>query len=430
MAELSKRQDKKLIYGIPQFEFLIIVIVHICALLTFINNSAINTVAGLIAIGATCLLLFNPHLYLLLPVYMIFYEQIVPISGLVGYRIYTLVVIASCLKVKISVKNIAILLFLLAYTFYSIYPYAPGRVPMCVINFLFLVLYFEKYMKDKKNYMNFFGFFIFSVVLSAIYGLFRSTGMASQMMVDGKYIEYNRFLATFNDPNYLGLMFNVAIFANLCLGFFKHKRGMAALIICYVALLATLSITAILVNIVCLLFYFVVVKKTNLLIIPITLVILIVVVFGYKYALKNDLGFVTDFAYRIYERIAELEEGNLSTVTSGRNKIVNKNLSIFANENWIKQLLGGNYLTSIGRDKSKFSMVSHNEFVDNLLVFGIIGTVFYWIYFVQNIRATLKKVEGNSGMKWTIIMMKIIYLIYCFSLTIFPDIRLLFLFFL
>lgn len=427
--------EKKRIFGIPQYEFTLLLIVHICALFTFVSTPAVRMCLGFVAIGCTCLLAFNPYLYLLLPVYMIFYEQIVPIGGLVGYRIYTLIVITSCIfekKSKITFKNVLMWLFLMGYTFFVIYPHKQTLLVMCLINFTFLILYFDNYLKYPENYKKFFGFFVLAIVFSAAYGLFSPEQVveSSMLEVDGKYVEYGRFLATFNDPNYLGLMFNIAIFSNICLGYTKTKMGKLALAICYISLLATLSITAIIVNIIGLVFYFVVVKNLNPIVIPLMAITVIAFVGIYNYSLENDMGFVTGFSYRIEGKLNAFENRDMDAVTTNRTALSKKNLNYFFEQNVVKVLFGGNFISSIGLDDSKFKTLSHNELVDNLLFFGVVGTIIYWLYFYVRMRQVLSKTHQENNVRYAIIMVKLLYLVYCFTLTIFPDIRLMFLFFL
>ncbi|MBO5099151.1 MAG: hypothetical protein J6C16_03185 [Clostridia bacterium] len=433
MKNQVQMNEKKLIFGIPEYEFVLLLIVHICALFTFIGNSTVHTIVGIVAIGCTCLLAFNQYLYLLLPVYMIFYEQLVPFGGFVGYRIYTFVVIVSCIftkNTKVSFKSILFFLFLMLYTFGIVYVKDKNATVMYVINFLFLALYSENYLKEGINYKQFFAFMALSAVLSAAYGLFGgNANVGNVMLIDGEYIEYTRFLATFNDPNYLGLIFNVIIFALLCIKYENKFLRIGAITVCYIALLATLSVTAIIVNLGFLAIYFVFVKKLNPVVLPIMLIIVVIIVNMYNYALSNDMGFITNFAYRIDAKIEALNEGDIDATTTDRTELSRNNLEKFSEKSIFGMLFGGSYITSTGKEKTIFKEVSHNEFVDNLLFFGIIGAILFWSYFIARFRKATMIVKNDTEIKKAVIFAKVIYIAYCFTLTIFPDIRLMFLFF-
>ena len=150
----------------------------------------------------------------------------------------------------------------------------------------------------------------------------------------------------------------------------------------------------------------------------------------YVYAIKNDIGFITRLAYRIHEKLLAYSGGDLANFTSGRTNNITRNSAQFLSKPLFGILFGGSYITSIGLDKTLFRAASHNEFADNLLFFGLVGTVVFWTYFVVNTIGTIRKIKSDKGVYWAIVISKIVYLCYCMTLTIFPDIRLLFLFFL
>ena len=87
--------------------------------------------------------------------------------------------------------------------------------------------------------------------------------MVSGNTIGGEY-EYTRFNATFEDPNYMGFFFTIAIFALVTLRLFDKKVRYVLIVVLYAMLITSLSVTAIVVNIAVWLFYLVIMKKLKI----------------------------------------------------------------------------------------------------------------------------------------------------------------------
>ena len=141
----------------------------------------------------------------------------------------------------------------------------------------------------------------------------------------------------------------------------------------------------------------------------------------YNLGNKNEVPILTDVTHRIESKLVERSDNNLSGFTSKRSELWIDHLNIYWNQPVCKILFGGNLTTSYGFDKSLFYGVAHQELIDMLLNFGILGTFIFMSFYVFN---SVKKLRNYFKYKaeedLLIVMIKYVWLFYAFSLTMFP----------
>lgn len=99
------------------------------------------------------------------------------------------------------------------------------------------------------------------------------------------------------------------------------------------------------------------------------------------------------------ERFASLEDDG----GSGRDVIFNKALGIFYNSDFLTQLFGQGYMAVIKR----IGFSAHNDFIEILVDFGIIGLIFY-LTFILKLIITIKKQISKKNVYASIMLFSLV----------------------
>ena len=189
----------------------------------------------------------------------------------------------------------------------------------------------------------------------------------------------------------------------------------------YIALIATLSITALICNIVGILVYLVLAKKINIATIIIVIVMIPASIFTYHYALQHPITGITDAAYKVESKLIDLQGRNLGSLTTNRSDIWEEHFNIYKQQSTVKMLFGGNLVNCYIRDESRFSMVSHQDFLDMLLNLGLVGMLIMLSFYLINTKNTfLRFLKYRREQDILVLLIKFIWLFYALSLTMFP----------
>jgi len=222
----------------------------------------------------------------------------------------------------------------------------------------------------------------------------------------------------------MGFFFTIAVFSTISLKLFPKVWRFVIVIALYVMMMASLSMTAILVNIVMWLFYLLITKKIKPMSIVAIIVVLLVLVSLYSYGLENpETAVLGDLSARIEEKLESLESGDISDVTTGRSSLSKRNLEYYLSQSVFKMLFGG---TSVNARyvHPDLRAASHNEYIDLLLNVGIVGALIMIGYFLYSYWQPVKRflsVRKDSDL--CIVMIKTVWLFYSFTLTMFIDFR-------
>ena len=107
-----------------------------------------------------------------------------------------------------------------------------------------------KITEDKERYRSFFETYGYVAIIAFFTGILG--GFSVEQTSDSNYLyQFVRLLATFEDPNYMGFFYNIAIFAIVTMQLYKSKfiRNVMVVIL-HIMLAASVSITAVLLNII------------------------------------------------------------------------------------------------------------------------------------------------------------------------------------
>ena len=189
-------------------------------------------------------------------------------------------------------------------------------------------------------------------------------------------------------------------------------------------LFASLSITAIVANLLLWVFYLLVMKKLK----PIGFITIIVIFAGivalYIWGLRNpNVPVLGDLVARIDEKLVSLSVGDMSDVTTGRTTLAKQNFEFYLSQSILTIIFGG-ISVNCRHVHPALSQVSHNEFVDLLLNVGIVGAVIMVGFFLVSYFSYVKKYyRSKESHDLCIVMIKTIWLLYAVALTTFLDFK-------
>lgn len=406
--------------------FVILVLV-VCSALSGIFPQPLLSVV----IVLTCVvLLLRDELYLVYP-FILFYNQFYGIVfGLSIQRIVSLLIIALVIIRILQGKRVRlkkdVILPVVVYILYALLVMSSYNMRSAIFSILdviscvlLITLYF---IDNNENVRRFFSIYIY-VCFIALW-----TGLVTENIMS--YGNLNRFLATFEDPNYTGFFYTVAVFAVVCLELFKPWARIVTVVVLYATVFMSLSMTAILVNIILWVIYLVLTKKINIKTIIFCICIILIMVHMYIYGVNYpETPVLGSLSGRIEEKILEWTYGNVSSFTTGRSDMVQEHIKYFLNLPLENMLFGG-VMVNTSYIQTNFRSVAHNEYVDMLLNVGILGTSILLGYFSRKIILYYKKYKIIGDIQYLgFVMLKVIWMIYVISLTVFMDDRFMFLFF-
>lgn len=402
-----------------------LIILCILGTLAFLYSSIAPFAAVL-----SCLVLVNAYnkgfYYILLPPLIIFYEFLVLPGGLSVLRIYSIIYLLSFLR-NFPLPNRRRMCYLIVSFLYLILMFAVGylsirRIMFLFVDLLFMALYCDEMMNDETK-LTYFGYgLVISTVVSCVAGIISSSNETASVYLNGTWVSNNRLIATFSDSNYLSLFINASIFMILTNTRIKSKITRAfVLALLYFLLIATASMTGIIINLICILVFLFLSHRINLKTVFIIAGISCVVLIVYNnIILKYDIPYVSDFLVRLQSKSEA--SSDLDSLTSERSYYWSTHWEYFKNQGFMKQLFGGNLINAADVDGSIFSKVSHQEYLDILLCVGVFGFALIMIpNVVHTINLAISAYKEKDTVSVSAAMLKMIYFGYGVALTMFLD---------
>ncbi len=396
----------------------------IAAMLVFtIATGFVNQTFLSLGIVVCCAALFLlDRLCLAFPFMLFYYEFYGLILGVSVFRIFTLMLVLSVVfkyaeRYRIKNKHFAVLV---VYAIYLIVVMMPQGIDAALYILLDIICCFilVAELEDNERLIKKI-FEIYTLVCLSSY----LTGIISGNKIEGEYI-YTRFNATFEDPNYMGFFFTIAVFSVVTLKLFDKRIRYLLVIALYAMMMTSLSITAILVNLILWLIYFIVAKKIKMKFIIIGIGVVALLIGLYNFGLENpDTSVLGELSARIEEKLASLNEGDIGDVTTGRSDLAKEHLEYYFNSSIINIIFGGipsntRYL------HPDFDLAAHNEYVDMLLNVGVVGSFIMFGYFFLKYFTHLRNYSVTKDTKSLfVIMVKSVWLCYAMTLTMFLDFR-------
>lgn len=398
---------------------LIVMAMVICSALTGIVSQSILS----IFIVLFCFeLLVLDKLYLAYPFILFYNEYYGLVFGLSVQRIFSVMILAlffiNIIKKHTVRVNKRIFMPLLVYVLYAqlvITQYGMSDAIFTIVDVItcLLIIIFYLY-KNTENLQRFFRVYVVVCLVAILTGI-----LSSNFYLQGTM---ERFRATFEDPNYMGFFYTVSIFAMISLKLFKPVVRWILVVVFYATIMASVSMTAVVVNIVLWLIYLLLIEKISWKTIIISLTIIFVVQFLYGYGIDNPntpiLGTVCE---RIDEKIGNFIQGDMSAITTGRTDMTQEHLQYFWSLSIFNVIFGGipvntSYISPV------FRSVAHNEYVDMLLNVGIVGTFILLGYLIAKVFSYYKKYRKTGETYYLcLLMLNSIWIFYGLSLTMFID---------
>lgn len=419
---------------LTKIEILLLFILYSCLLLTGVINQII---LSFIIIIISSILVFRNKAHYVFPTMIFYYSQLGIVLGFSVFRIFTFVFIIYLLikkekKIFINRGDFIVLIVYFLYCLLTLANYNLRNGLFALFDVICLIILSRNYLNNENKLKEFFTQYVLVAVIAFITGIITHNVMDTTQHIGGDYIDMVRYMATFNDPNYMGFFYTIAIFSMICLKTFKKTVRFVLIITLYVMLFSTISVTAIIGNIILWIIYIILVKKINFKFIIGLFIGIILIVFIYNYSLQNEVPLLTNLFLRISLKIEELLAGNMDGFTTERSSLSSLHYNYFLAQNAFKMLFGGNLANSIVIDlPSLGNSAAHNEYIDLLLNVGIIGTIVLISYPILRVVISLIKFNrSNKRQDLIILLVKLIWFYYAATLTLFLDVRFIIFYFL
>jgi len=379
------------------------------------------------------------NVFLAYPIVVFYYIQLDKLFGVSVFRIFTLLLVFSLLlyRKRFPFKEQSYLFPFAVYILYLALTLSFHNVRTAVffafdLVVVFLMIFIQ--LRDKDKLRAFFTIFVLTALVAFFTGLLIGVETDSFLKNDGTSVD--RLMATFNDPNYMGFFYSVAVFATVTLKLFTKRWRSIIVIALYIMMLTSLSMTAIIGNLLFWMIYLILFKKQkrkNYRIILGGILALILIVALYFIGLWYDnIPVLSNLSTRIEEKLLALTTNDLNSFTTNRLNLTKRTLDFFMSQTSVFRILFGGYLANaLVVDMPYGNIVAHNDYVDLLVNVGVIGTAILVIFLVGRTVSFYRKwCKSKESCDAFGFMTKIIWLFYAFTLTLFGEVRFLLFFFL
>ncbi len=257
-------------------------------------------------------------------------------------------------------------------------------------------------------------------------GLVAFTSALSSVIFGGiKYhsteygIRYGVAGAGVGDPNFSGIYLVAGLTIILQTKFLKWYVKLPMLIIFFLAISKTMSMTAFLLLILILVAYLIIDKPPEKAFLISIICILIVGTFLFIYEVIPgfEISAVEAYKERLTDKFTELESGSITSFTTGRSYLLSEYWQDFKQQYPMKILFGGNKILLDGVVYSGDELVSHNTFIDLLRRYGLIVTTIMIVIIIVNFLKSLKIYYDTKDDK-KLCLLKILYIAAAFTVTI------------
>ncbi len=396
-----------------------------CALLTGIVP---QTLLSFVALAASALLLTTNKVYLAFPIMIFYYEAFGTIAGMSVYRYYSIIFLASaiisCKGILLKRRQSLVFLVYVLYTIIVAIPINMRRGIFVIVDIVCVLMLINSFLDTEDKLKSFFKTYVYTALCAYVTGNVINATKQIDQFIDGEVVEIVRNYATFEDPNYAGFFYTIAIFSLITLKLFNPKVRAVLVVALYITIFTTLSITAILLNFAFWMIYLLVFRKLKPAAIVAIVLVVVILIGLYSYGLANpDTPVLGSFSYRVWDKLQALERNDMDGVTTNRTGLVEKHLDFFWSQSVFRMFVGMNQASVISTDLDGFKEAAHNEYVDYLLNIGFIGAAIYLGYFVLRLAESYKGLRKQDNYYGCIFMIKVIWALYGFTLTMFGDHR-------
>ena len=381
---------------------------------------ALNMLSIFMVFGGILYCAWQNQFFKLAPLFIFFNSSILYYAGTAIVDVYFAAYIVIHILKKPLVSVGAHHLILAGFSLYCICVVSAFRFSTAisiVISFFALAILIEE-LRNRIIWVQFCKWYIVALLSATLYGI----GNYSEGISNSLYSTF-RYTVTFTDPNYAGFFLSVGLYMALFL-----KRELRSWIrysvICVsiISILMTISSSALIANAgIIVILYFSGMGNRKVSVSAIGKVIICIIAGALLLNWAGDVfpGVERTFS-RFAEKIVQLNDGGIASATTDRSILWKEHLNYFWSQDSLIQILfGGNYLTDRGMDYSKFSVVSHQVYVDALICFGLVGTALYIVYIIYQLIGKWK-VRMTSDENILSFTLTLLWILYSFILSMFP----------
>ncbi len=409
------------------FGSIAIIALAVCSLLS--GFLPYNTALALAVTAISFVLVWKDELYLVFPFIIFYNDWYGTVLGMSTQRIFTFLMIALFFVRKSNSRSVALkyLAPLAVYFLYCLFVMTGYSIPSAIFSFVdvicSIILVSVFLSKDPFHLKRFFTAYAIASLCAIITGITHG-----QLMVYGIL---SRFLATFEDPNYMGFFYTIAVFAVISLKLFKPWVRAILSVVFYAAIFASASLSAIFVNVVLWLLYITLTQRMRPAALILCLGALALCMGLYSYGIAHpDGNIIGQVSGRIQTMLTSFKSGDLTNATTGRTRYAAEHWQYFLDQPLLRKLFGGTAVNTSVID-SAFEAGAHNEYIDMLLNVGIIGAAVLLWFVLKSTWSYLRAfIHTKNDHYCCLLMMKSIWLLYALTLTVFMDDRFMLLFFL
>ena len=406
----------------------IYIVYNMAPLLTLLGNSF-----SMLAYGFMILVMiwaiYKRELVWCLPATLYFYFGYFFITSIFHWFVILYIIYAfirrkyngSVLKNKLAPYMVCILYCLLVLSTNNLY-----TALLCMLEVTVVLFATAELKQSEYLFQGFWKMFVIAAISSAIVGLVGNNTIKASFSSGTGYYFFNRIIGTFDDPNYAGFYYNLAICVCVTMNVFKNRvLKYFAIALLYVMLIVSVSVTALFANVILILCVLLFKNRISLKsFLWIAALFSLLLILYYCALIHDDWGYLYDFAVRLEQKIELFSTNDLSGVTSGRTSIAQSNFRYYWNQdNIFNYLFGLNGITTRYIDTTKFAFASHNEYIDLLLNVGIIGLLFYMGNIFVNAFTKSNRNYLFTEHETFIKSARLLYIVYAFTITLFLEPR-------
>ena len=187
------------------------------------------------------------------PIMIFYYSIFGTVFGISVYRIFTILFLAvHCYKTQRPTISYRVLPPLAVYIYYLVLVVFNHSIKTMLFSFIDIicaVFLVYDYLNNEVKLNKFFKSYVIVAFLAFLTGVISRNEMTVMQDYGGKLLTISRFTATFEDPNYMGFFYTIAIFAIVALKMYRPIIRAVIVVILYGMILTSMSMTAIIGNV-------------------------------------------------------------------------------------------------------------------------------------------------------------------------------------
>lgn len=357
---------------------------YICALIPG-PFPALSNVASILLLACIAVSFFDENFYLYMALFIYLRYRLL-IGDTPAFRAYTYLMVIRFLldlpKIKFKIAYFPALFVFFLHSIFATGRFESLRIGLNVIvdcAIVYIVLL--RLLSDADLMRKFILAFILGGIASGIYG-WTNTEFTKDINVSGAGAHtVSRNFGALSDANFAGLFYSLCFICSLAIKKIPIwlKYIFAALF--GIMLLQTASLSGFMILILLAAFLIILKYRAKSIFILAFAFAAIAIVSGILLSIPQfrQLDAIQGLLFRISEKLSYIPRGRWDLLTTDRYSIWQNTMHIFSSKGLWGQLIGGSVVTVMVIDKSMFAIACHNSYLQSILNFGIIGTLFIYI---------------------------------------------------